>query len=47
MPGASITHIGGRLVGSVVGRDARVFRDFSLPRALRLNVGDGGEVALC
>jgi glucose-1-phosphate thymidylyltransferase len=45
--GASITHIGGRLVGSVVGRDARVFRDFSLPRALRLNVGDGGEVALC
>jgi glucose-1-phosphate thymidylyltransferase len=47
LPGASITHIGGRLVGSVVGRDARVFRDFSLPRALRLNVGDGGEVALC
>jgi glucose-1-phosphate thymidylyltransferase len=45
--GASITHIGGRLVGSVVGRDARVFRDFSLPRALRVNVGDGGEVALC
>jgi glucose-1-phosphate thymidylyltransferase len=45
--GASITHIGGRLVGSVVGREARVFRDFSLPRALRVNVGDGGEVALC
>jgi glucose-1-phosphate thymidylyltransferase len=47
LPGASITHIGGRLVGSVVGRHARVFRDFSLPRAMRLNVGDGGEVALC
>lgn len=47
LPAARITHIGGRLVGSVVGRDARVFRDFSLPRALRLNVGDGGEVALC
>jgi glucose-1-phosphate thymidylyltransferase len=47
LPGASITHIGGRLVGSVVGRDALVFRDFSLPRALRLDVGDGGEVALC
>ena len=45
LPGASIMHIGGRLVGSVVGRDARVFRDFSLPRALRLNVGDGGEVS--
>jgi glucose-1-phosphate thymidylyltransferase len=47
LPGASIMHIGGRLVGSVVGRQARIFRDFSLPRALRINVGDGGEVALC
>ncbi len=45
--GASITHVGGRLVASVVGREARVFRDFSLPRALRLRVGDGTEVALC
>ena len=45
--GASITHIGGRLAGSIVGRDARVFRDFSLPRALRLRVGDGTEVAFC
>ncbi|HXA53326.1 MAG TPA: hypothetical protein VNV37_00480 [Solirubrobacteraceae bacterium] len=47
LPRASIVHIGGRLVGSIVGEDARVFRDFSLPKALRLNVGDGGEVALC
>lgn len=47
LSGARITHIGGRLVGSVVGRDARIFRDFSLPRAMRLNVGDGDEVALC
>ena len=45
--GASITHIGGRLVSSVVGRKSRVFRDFSLPRAMRLRVGDGTEVALC
>ena len=45
--GASVKHVGGRLVASVVGRDARVFRDFSLPRALRLRVGDGTEVALC
>jgi glucose-1-phosphate thymidylyltransferase len=45
--GASVQHVGGRLVASVVGRDARVFRDFSLPRALRLRVGDGTEVALC
>jgi glucose-1-phosphate thymidylyltransferase len=47
MPGASIVHIGGRLTASVVGRDVRVYRDFSLPRGLRLIVGDGGEVALC
>ena len=45
-PGASIMHIGGRLATSVVGRDARVFRDFSRPRALRLQVGDAAEVAL-
>jgi glucose-1-phosphate thymidylyltransferase len=47
LAGASILHVGGRLVASVVGRDARVFRDFSMPRALRLQVGDGDEVALC
>lgn len=45
--GARVQHVGGRLVASVVGREARVFRDFSLPRALRLRVGDGTEVALC
>jgi glucose-1-phosphate thymidylyltransferase len=45
--GAHVQHVGGRLVASVVGRDARVFRDFSLPRAMRLRVGDGTEVALC
>jgi glucose-1-phosphate thymidylyltransferase len=45
--GASILHVGGRLVGSVVGREARVFRDFSVPRAMRLQVADGDEVALC
>jgi glucose-1-phosphate thymidylyltransferase len=45
--GASIMHIGSRLAGSVIGRNARVFRDYSLPRALRLRVGDGTEVALC
>jgi glucose-1-phosphate thymidylyltransferase len=47
LAGASILHVGGRLVASVVGRDARVFRDFSVPRALRLLVGDGNQVALC
>jgi glucose-1-phosphate thymidylyltransferase len=46
-PGATVRHVGDRLLASVVGRNARVFRDFSLPRALRLRVGDGTEVALC
>lgn len=46
-PGASILHIGGRLTASLVGRDARIFRDFSLPRAVRLRIGAGTEVALC
>jgi glucose-1-phosphate thymidylyltransferase len=46
-PRASVMHIGGRLVSSLVGRDARIYRDFSLPRALRLWVGDGDQVALC
>lgn len=45
--GASVMHVGGRLVASVLGRDARVFRDFSLPRALRLRVGERTEIALC
>lgn len=46
-PGASVMHVGARLVSSLVGREAHVFRDFSLPRALRLQVGAGDEVALC
>jgi glucose-1-phosphate thymidylyltransferase len=47
LDGASVCHIGGRLEASIVGRGSRVFRDFSLPRAMRLHVGDGVEVALC
>ncbi len=47
LAGASVLHLSSRLVASVVGRDARIFRDFSMPRALRLQVGDGDEVALC
>jgi glucose-1-phosphate thymidylyltransferase len=45
--GASITHVGARLIASVIGRDSRIFRDFGLPRALRLRIGEGTEVALC
>jgi glucose-1-phosphate thymidylyltransferase len=46
MPEASIRHLGGRLEASVVGPNARVCRDFRLPRALRLSVGRGAEVSL-
>jgi glucose-1-phosphate thymidylyltransferase len=46
LAGASICHLGGRLEASVVGPQARVFRDFRLPRALRLNVGEGAQVTL-
>jgi glucose-1-phosphate thymidylyltransferase len=46
LPGASIKHLGGRLEASVIGADARVFRDFRLPRAFRLNVGERAEVAV-
>jgi glucose-1-phosphate thymidylyltransferase len=42
--GAQIRHIGGRLDGSVIGRGAQVFRDFGVPRAVRLHVGDGAQV---
>jgi glucose-1-phosphate thymidylyltransferase len=46
LPGASIRYLGGRLESSVIGARARVFRDFRLPRAMRLSVGEGAEVAL-
>ena len=36
----------GGLEASVIGRDARVHRDFTLPRALRMHIGDRAEVAL-
>jgi glucose-1-phosphate thymidylyltransferase len=47
LAGASVTHVGGRITASIVGRNARLFRDFSLPRAFRVNIGDGAEVGLC
>jgi glucose-1-phosphate thymidylyltransferase len=46
LPGASITHVAGRLEASVIGPRSRVFRDFRLPRAMRLSVGEGAEVCL-
>ena len=46
MPEASIRHLGGRLEASIVGAGSQVFRDFRLPTALRLNVGEGAEVSI-
>jgi glucose-1-phosphate thymidylyltransferase len=46
LPGASIRYVGGRLESSIIGARARVFRHFRLPKAMRLTVGEGAEVAL-
>ncbi len=46
LPEATIAHLGARLEASVIGRKARVGRDFKLPRALRLHVGEGADVSL-
>lgn len=46
LPGASISHLSGRLEASVVGPNAKVFRDFALPKALRMNVGENATVSL-
>jgi glucose-1-phosphate thymidylyltransferase len=46
LPGASISHLAGRLEASVIGPKSKVFRDFRLPRALRLTLGEGAEVCL-
>lgn len=44
--GARIMHVSGRIEASTVGPRANIFRDFTIPRALRLHVGEGVEVAL-
>lgn len=46
LAGATISHLGGRLEASVVGPKSKVFRDFRLPRAMRLTLGEGAEVSL-
>lgn len=44
---AKLSHIGCRMTDSVVGRGSHVFRDFSLPRALRVRVGPHAQLGLC
>ncbi len=46
LAGASITYLMDRMEACVVGRDAKIFRDFRLPRALRLQVGEGATISL-
>jgi glucose-1-phosphate thymidylyltransferase len=41
-----ILHVSGRIEGSTIGRGANIFRDFGLPRAMRLHVGEDAAVAL-
>jgi glucose-1-phosphate thymidylyltransferase len=45
-PGARLSHVGGRIEGSTIGCDSNIFRDFRLPRAMRLHVGEGVEISL-
>ena len=46
MPAASISSVGSRIEGSVIGVDARITREFVPPRALRLWVGQDARVSL-
>jgi glucose-1-phosphate thymidylyltransferase len=46
LPRARIRFVGRRIEASVVGADAHIRRDFSLPQAVRLWVGDGAEIGL-
>jgi glucose-1-phosphate thymidylyltransferase len=44
---AHVSHVGSRITDSVVGPGARLFRHFSMPRALRVRVGADAELGLC
>jgi glucose-1-phosphate thymidylyltransferase len=46
LAGASVTYLDMRLEGSIIGPGARVYKDFRIPRAMRLNVGRGAEIAI-
>jgi glucose-1-phosphate thymidylyltransferase len=44
--GARIMHVSRRIEGSTVGQRATIFRDFALPRGIRLHIGANAELAL-
>lgn len=46
LDGTRISHVDRRLEASVLGPAATICRDFRLPRALRLRVGEGARVSL-
>jgi len=46
LDGAQIHYLDARVEGSVVGPRARVSRDFRLPRALRLSIGEGAQISV-
>jgi glucose-1-phosphate thymidylyltransferase len=46
LPDAEVRFVGTRLESSVIGRRARIVREFQMPRAIRLSVADGAEVVL-
>jgi glucose-1-phosphate thymidylyltransferase len=46
LSGSCVRHLGGRLEGSVIGPNAKIFRDFRLPHAVRLQVGEGAVVSV-
>ena len=46
LDGAELLHVGSQLETSVIGRGARIGRNFGLPAAMRLSIGDGAEVTL-
>jgi glucose-1-phosphate thymidylyltransferase len=46
LPEACIRHVGGRLEASLIGRGAAVVREFRMPQALTMHIGDGARVSL-
>lgn len=44
--GARLLHVGARIDTSIIGRAARIDRNFGLTTAMRLSVGDGAHVTL-
>jgi glucose-1-phosphate thymidylyltransferase len=46
LDGAELLHLGARLESSVIGREARIERNFAVPGAMRLSVGDGARLTL-